>query len=115
MQNTNMLTTFEYQEAIRNYSESRKRILTTLYEIEPVVDSCIIAENLGYKGYQAANLHIGSIGKSISDHQQRKPKIVYEHKGKDTYGYFSLVHNHDGEKWVMVKELKQAIKNLGWV
>lgn len=110
-----MLTTQQYEDAISGFTKGKRRILSMLYQIEPVADSKIIAEHLGYKGHQAANLHIGNIGRAISEHHSQKPDFVYEYKGEETPGYFSLVHSHDGENWVMVPELRQAVKNLGWV
>jgi hypothetical protein len=110
-----MLTVTQYEKAIQTLSKRRREILTLLYEVEPIADNKLVANALKYKNHNAVNLHVGNIGKAISLYHNLKPDFIYEYKGVDTVGYFSIVHQYDGDKWDMVENLRKAMKNLKWI
>jgi predicted HNH restriction endonuclease len=109
-----MLSVKKYQEAIENLSQKRKENLLKLYRNGPFEDSNLIATVLGYKGFTAANLHIGNIGKYISEVSGVPSDFQYEYKGELRSGYFQFVHTYTAYGWDLVPNLQKAIEKLGW-
>lgn len=100
-------TVEQYQEVISNYLSPRQiEILQTIYHRPNSAATAIeLAEDMGYKGYQASNRQIGAIGKIIFQTTGVEPPI-YEDRG-ERYAYYLLVGEYDGPGWKLWDELKR--------
>ena len=96
-----MLTVTQYAKALSTLSDKRKAILFKMYRQGPFADSNVIAQILGYKGFTAVNLQLGSIGKYISDVIGVPSNYYYDYKGGKRLAYFHFVHYWTGEVWYL--------------
>lgn len=105
-----MLTIRDYQEAISKLTDNQKEILKSLYHNAPFLDSNEIAAALKFKSFSAANLHIGTIGKSIARHLNLKVAETYSHRTGERPSYFKIVHDFFEEGWDLQKNIRKAIR-----
>lgn len=109
-----MATVKQYEKIISDFSEKRKQILIKLYQFGPFPDSNDIAQILGYRNFNAANLQIGTMGRIIAEKTGFIPG-VYTHKGKERPAFFAFIHDYKKDGWELIKNLEKAIENLGWI
>jgi hypothetical protein len=110
-----MITVKQYKIALNKLSTKQFQILQKLYEIEPVKNSVIIAEKLGYKNWGGANLQIGNIGKEICTILGIKPDLTNYNTNSQSGGFFIVIHrqyHNKGTYWDMEPNLRKAIQEI---
>lgn len=110
-----MITVEQYKIALHKLSKKQLQILQILHEIEPVKNSVIIAEKLGYKNWGGANLQIAKIGKEICSILGIKPDLTNYNTNILSGGFFIVIHrqyHNNGTYWNMEPNLRKAIEEI---
>ncbi|TCZ74907.1 HNH endonuclease [Flaviaesturariibacter aridisoli] len=105
----------QYSALLSSLGEGRKKILLRHYAYGPFLNTLLLARAIGYKDESAANLHIGSMGRSFCEQLGILPNQTYTRSGIELPAYFTAVHNYGELGWELSPNLKKAMEQLEWV
>jgi len=119
------LKTEDYKKALLAISNelphSYKSMLQAHYHApSQIITAAQLAQAAQYKGYEAANIHYGKIGRKIAEYLKYEPPTHTNGKN-DKAPFWSIVladgyeNNKQQWYWALRPQVAQALEDLGWV
>ncbi|RYY39017.1 MAG: hypothetical protein EOO08_12130 [Chitinophagaceae bacterium] len=102
-----------YKEAIRTLSPKHQEFLKALfYSPDSTATGRELAASLGYNSYQAANRHIGEIGKRIGTFLDVEFETYFDYRSGEREAYFYTIGPWTDKGWKMWPALRKALVSL---